>query len=67
MAVDPLIECVSKDLAPEYCHSLECCAILTAPAFFVESLPGLSKRCLPRLPLHMHAAKIVPEFLASNI
>jgi len=55
MAVDPIVECYSRDLIPKYCHGLETSAVYTAPPFFVESLPGRSIRCLPCLPLHMHA------------
>jgi len=67
MAVDPKIECVSRDFFPEYYHGLESSAVYTAPPFFVESLPGRSNRCLPRLLLHMHAEEIVPAFLTPNI
>jgi len=67
MAVDPIIECFSKVLVPEYCHGSESSAVDTAPPFFVESLPGLLNCSLPRLPLHMHAEEIVPAFLTSNI
>jgi len=67
MPVDPMIECFSRDLVPEYCHSLESSAIYTAPPFFVEFLPGRSSRSLPRLLLHMHAEEIIPAFLLSNI
>jgi len=67
MAVDPIIECFSRDLVPEYCHSSESSAVYTAPPFPVESLPGPSNTCLPHLPLHKHAEEIVPAFLTSNI
>jgi len=67
MAVNPIIECFSRDLVPKYCHSLELSAVYTAPPFFVESLPGRPDRSLPRLPLHMHGERIVPTFLTSNI
>jgi len=67
MAVDPIIECFSRELVPEYCHGLESSAVYTAPPFSVESLPGRSNRSRSRLPLHMPAEGIVPAFLMSNI
>jgi len=67
MAVDPIIECFSRDLIPEYCKGLESSAVYTAPPFFVESLHGDTNRSLPRLPLHMHAEEIISTFLTSNI
>jgi len=67
IAINPLIECFSRDLVTEYCQGLESCAVLTAPPFFVETLPGRSNRSLPRLPLDMHAQAIVPTFLTLNI
>jgi len=67
MAVNPIIECFWRDLAPEYCHGLESSAVNTAPPFFVESLQGRSNRSLPRLPLHMRAEDIIPTVLTSNI
>ena len=67
MAVDPIIECFSRDLVPEYSHGLESSAVYTAPPCLVKSLPGCSNRSLPHLPLHMHEEEIVPAFLTSNI
>jgi len=67
MALDPIIECFSRDLVHEYCHGLGSSVVYTAPLIFGESLPGLSNRSLPRLLLHMHAEKIVPAFLTLNI
>jgi len=67
MAVDPINECFSRDLVPEYCHGLESSAAHTAPPFLEKSLPDCSNRSLPCLPLHMHAEEIVPAFLTSNI
>jgi hypothetical protein len=67
MAVNPIIECIGRDLIPEYCHGLESSKVNTAPRFFIESLQGGSNRRLPRLPLHMHAEDIFPTVLTSNI
>ena len=67
MAVNPIIECFSKDLVTEYCPGLESSAFYTEPPFFVKTLPGRSNRSLPRLPLHMHAQEIIPTFLTWNI
>jgi len=67
LAVSHVIECFSRDLIPEYCQGLESSAVYTAPPFVVEFLLGRSKRSLPWLPLHMHAEKIIPKFLTSNI
>jgi len=67
MAVNPIIECFGRDFVPEYCHGLESSAVYTATSFFIESLHGHSNRSLPRLPLHMHAEKIIPTVLTSNI
>jgi len=67
MAVNPIIECFSRDLVTEYCHGLESSAVHTASPIFVETLHGRSNRSLPCLPLHMHAQAVVPTFLMSNI
>ena len=55
MAVNPLSKCLSRDLTPEYCHSLESGAVDSVPPIDVESIPGHSNRTLPRLLLDMHA------------
>jgi hypothetical protein len=65
--VNPIIECFSGVLIPEYCQGLEASAVSTVHPFFVESLQGHSNRSLPRLPLHMHAEDIIPTFLTLNI
>jgi hypothetical protein len=67
MALNPIIECFSRDLVTEYCQGLESSAVHTAPPFVVETLHGRSNSSLPRLPSHMHAHAIVPTFLMSNI
>jgi hypothetical protein len=67
MAVNPIIECYSRDHVPEYCQRLESHAGYTAPPVFVESVHGRSNRRLPRLPLHLHADNIITTFLTSNI
>jgi len=67
MAVNPVIECVSRDLVAEYCHSLESSAVHPVPPFLVETLPGRSNRSLPCLLLHMHAQAIIPTFSTSII
>jgi hypothetical protein len=67
MPGNPMIECFSRDLVPEYCQDFEASAVSTAPLFFVESLHGRSSRSLPHLPLHMQAEEIIPTFLTSNI
>jgi len=50
MAVNPIIECFSRDLVPEYYQGSESSAVYTAPPLFVESLPGRSNMSLPCLP-----------------
>jgi len=67
MAVNPIIECSSRDLVPEYCQGIESSANYTAPPFFVESVHGRSNWSLPRLPLPLHAEEIIPTFLTFNI
>jgi hypothetical protein len=67
MPVDPMIECFSRDVVPEYTQGLEASVVCTVPPFFVESCHGRSNRSLPRLLLHMHAEEIIPTFLISNI
>jgi len=62
MAVNPIIQCVARDLMPKYGHSLESSAVYTVPPFFVESLPGRSNRSLPCLLLHMHPGEIFATF-----
>jgi len=67
MAVNPIIECFSRDLVLEYSHGLESSEVYIAPLFFVEFLHGCSNRSLPHLPLHMHAEEIIPPLLMLNI
>ena len=67
MPVNPIIECFSRDLIPEYCQGLEASAVFTVPPFFVKSLHGHSNRSLPRLPLHMHGEDIILTFLTLNM
>jgi len=67
MAVNTIIQCFSRDLVTEYCQSLESSAVNTAPTIFVETLPGLSNRSLPHLPLDMYAQAFIPTFLTWNI
>jgi hypothetical protein len=67
MAVNPIIECFSRDLVTEYCQSLESSAVYTAPSFVVKSLHGASNRSRPCLPLHMHAEEIILTFSTFNI
>jgi len=55
MAVNPIIECFSRDLVTKYCQGLESNTVYTACPIFVESLPGHSNRSLPHLRLLMHA------------
>jgi hypothetical protein len=64
---NPIIECCSKDLVPEYCQGFEASAVSNAPPVFIESLHGRSNRSVPRMPLHVHAEVILPTFLTSNI
>jgi len=65
--VNPIIECISRDIIPEYYQGLDSTAVYTAPPFSVESLPGRSNSSLSRLPFQMHEQEIIPTFLASNI
>ena len=67
MAVNTIVEWFSRDLVPENCHRLESSAVYTVPPFLFESLPGHSNRTLSRLQLHMHAERIIPPVLTSNI
>jgi len=67
MAVNPIIECFSRDLVPKYCHGLVSSVVFTAPPFLVESLPARSNRSRPCLPLHMHGEETIPTFQRSNI
>ena len=67
MAVNPIIECVSRDLIPEYCHGSESSVVYSVPPIFVESHPGCSNRSLPRLPLQMFVEEFIPTLLISNI
>jgi len=66
-AVNSIIECISRDLVPEYSQGLESSAVYTAPPIFVESLHGHSNSSLPWLLLQMPAEEIIPTFLTSNI
>jgi hypothetical protein len=67
MAVYPIIECFSRDLAPKYCQYLQPCTVYTAPPFFVQTLPGRVKWRLLCLPLHLQALEIIPTFITLNI
>ena len=40
MPVNPIIECFSRNLVPEYCQGLESSAVYIAPPFVVELLHG---------------------------
>jgi len=62
MAVNPMIECFSRNLVPEYCQGLESSTVYLAPPFFIDFGSGRSSRSLPRLPLHTHVQKIIPAF-----
>jgi len=67
MTVNPIIECVWRDLIPEYSHCLQSSAVYTAPPCFVKFFPGRSNRSLPCQPFHMHAEETISTFLMSNI
>jgi hypothetical protein len=67
MAVNPIIDCFSRDLIPKYCHGLEFSVVYTDPPCVVESLHGRSNRSLPLLPLPMHGEEIIATVLTSNI
>jgi len=67
IAVNPIIECFSRDLVTEYCQCFQCSAVYTVPPDVVETLPGRSYRSLPRLPFHMHEQAIIPTYLSWNI
>jgi len=67
VAVNPIIDCVSRDLVPKYCQGSESTAIYTVPPIFVESLPGCSNRSLAPLALHMIPQEIIPTLLVSNM
>ena len=67
MAVNPIIECIWRDLVPKYCQGLESSAIYTVPPIVVEYVHGSSNKSLPQVPLHMHAEDIIPTFLTWNI
>ena len=41
---------------------LESSTVCTAPAYFFKSLPGRSDRCLPGMPFHVDAEKMIPIF-----
>jgi len=66
MALNPIMECFSRDLVTEYCHGLETSTVHTAPPVFVETHPGRSNRSLPCLPLHLDAQANIPQFVTSN-
>jgi len=67
MAVDPIIECFSRHLLPEYCQGLDSCAVNTAASFLVESIDGCPNSSLPGLQSNTHADKMIRTFLTSNI
>jgi hypothetical protein len=67
MAVNPIIECISRDLVTEECQGLESSRVYTVSPFFVESFHGRSNRSLPRLVLHMPPDEMFPTFITTNI
>ena len=67
IAVNPIMDCISRNLVPKYCQGIESSTVYTAPPFCVESLCGRSNRSPPCLPLHMHAEEIIPTYLGSSI
>jgi len=66
MAVNHIIEWLSRDLVPDNRHSLVSSAVYTAPPFFAESFPDRSNRSLPRFLLRLHTEGIIPTFLTLN-
>jgi hypothetical protein len=66
MPVNPIIECFSRELVPEYCWGLESSTVYTAPTFFVKSICGRSNRSLLGLLSNLYAEQIIPIFLTSN-
>jgi hypothetical protein len=67
MALNPIIECFSRDLVTEYCQGLKSSTVYTVPPFILKTLPGRSNRRLPRLPLSIHTEAIILTFLIWNI
>ena len=67
MALNPIIECFSRDLVTEYCQGLESSTVYTAPPLFVETHPGRSNWSLHHLPLLLHEHAIFPTFVLSKI
>jgi hypothetical protein len=62
MAVDPIIECFSRDLVTQYCQDLESSGVCTAPPIYVETISCRSYRSISRVLLHMHAQAIILTF-----
>jgi hypothetical protein len=60
MAINPMIEWVSRDLVPQYCHGPEASAVNTAPPVYVGPLPGRSNRSVPCLPSYNQGGNIIP-------
>jgi len=67
MAINPIIECFSRNLVIEYCEGLKSSAVYTAPPIFVKTLHGCSNRIQPPLPLHGHAQATICTVLTLNI
>jgi len=67
LAVNPIVECFTRDLVPEYCQGLESSMVNTPPPFFKQSLHGCSNRSLSRLPLHIHVEEIILIYSTLNI
>jgi hypothetical protein len=67
MAVNRIIECISRDFVTEYGQRLGSIAVYTAHPVFFKSLRSHSNRSLSHLLLQMHIGEIIPTFLTSNI
>jgi len=67
MAVKPIIECISRNLVSEHCHSVASSACYTAPLFLVEALNRYSNRSSLNLPFHLHGQEIISIGLMLNI
>jgi hypothetical protein len=65
-AVNPIIECLSRDLVTINCQGLQSSAVYTAPPVFGKTLSHHSNWSVHRLQLHMHTQAIISTFLTSN-
>jgi hypothetical protein len=67
IAVNHIIECISRDLITKYFQGLKFSMVYTAPPGFLETLTVGSNRNIPRLPLYIGVQAAIHTFYTLNM